>query len=92
VSQIIALLIYFSLAKTSHLLEYIRGNVNNFPLSGYRNCSFFIMRTDALGRLGTRLEERFKKIQILSMMEKAGLERIKLSKNILFWCALDFRK
>ena len=50
------------------------------------------MRTDALDRLGTRLEKRFKKIQVLSMMEKAGLERIKFSKNMPFWCAVGFRK
>jgi SAM-dependent methyltransferase len=91
-SQLIALLIYFPLAKTARLLEDIGVNVNNFPLSGYRNCSFYTMRTDALDRLGTRLEKRFKKIQVLSMMEKAGLERIKFSKNMPFWCAVGFRK
>ncbi len=85
-------MIYFPLAKTSRVLENIGVNVNNFPLSGYRNCSFYTMRTDALDRLGTRLEKRFKKIQILSMMEKAGLERIKFSKNMPFWCAVGFRK
>jgi SAM-dependent methyltransferase len=91
-SQIIALLIYFPLAKISRLLESIGVDVNNFPLSGYRNCSFYTMRTDALDRLGTRLEKRFKKIQVLSMMEKAGLERIKFSENMPFWCAVGFRK
>ena len=91
-SQIIALLIYFPLAKTSRLLEDIGVNVDNFPLSGYRNCNFYTMRTDALDRLGTRLEKRFKKTQILSMMEKAGLEHIKFSKNMPFWCAVGFRK
>jgi SAM-dependent methyltransferase len=91
-SQIIALLIYFPLAKTSRVLEIIGMNINNFPLSGYRNCSFYTMRTDALDRLGTRLEKRFKKIQVLSMMEKAGLERIKFSKTMPFWCAVGFRK
>ena len=91
-SQIIALLIYFPLAKSSRLLESIGVNINNFPLSGYRNCSFYTMRTDALDRLGTRLEKRFKKTQVLSMMEKAGLERIQFSKNMPFWCAVGFRK
>jgi ubiquinone/menaquinone biosynthesis C-methylase UbiE len=91
-SQIIALLIYFPLAKTSRLLENIGVNINNFPLSGYRNCSFYTMCTDALDRFGTRLEKRFKKDQVLSMMEKAGLERIKFSKNMPFWCAVGFRK
>jgi ubiquinone/menaquinone biosynthesis C-methylase UbiE len=91
-SQIVAFLIYLPLAKTSRLLENIGVNVNNFPLSGYRNCSFYTMRTDALDRLGTRLEKRFKKKQILSMMEKAGLERIQFSENMPFWCAVGFRK
>ncbi len=91
-SQIIALLVYFPLAKTSRLLEIIGVDVNKIPLSFYRNCSFYTMRTDALDRLGTRLEKRFSKRQILSMMEKAGLERIKFSKNMPYWCAVGFRK
>jgi ubiquinone/menaquinone biosynthesis C-methylase UbiE len=91
-SQIIALLVYFPLAKTSRLLEIIGVNVNKIPLSFYRNCSFYTMRTDALDRLGTRLEKRFSKRQILLMMENAGLERIKFSKNMPYWCAVGFRK
>ena len=50
------------------------------------------MRTDALDRFGTRLEQRFSKTMILDMMEKAGLENIKFSKNIPFWCAVGTRK
>jgi ubiquinone/menaquinone biosynthesis C-methylase UbiE len=91
-SQIIALLVYFPLAKTSRLLESIGVNVNKIPLSFYRNCSFYTMRTDALDRLGTRLEKRFSKRQILLMMENAGLERIKFSENMPYWCAVGFRK
>ena len=50
------------------------------------------MRTDALDRLGTRLERRFSKKQVQQMMEKAGLERIKFSDNMPFWCVMGYRK
>ena len=46
------------------------------------------MRTDALDRFGTRLEQRFTKEEIHQMMLDAGLENIKFSDNIPFWCAV----
>ena len=49
------------------------------------------MRTDALDRFGTRLEQRFTKNEINKMMETAGLENITFSKNT-YWCAVGFRK
>ena len=49
--------------------------VDNMPLSAYRERSFYVMRTDALDRFGTRLEQRFTREQIRSMMHEAGLER-----------------
>ena len=50
------------------------------------------MRTDALDRFGTALEQRFTRQQIQVMMEAAGLERIQFSDLMPFWCAVGFKK
>lgn len=90
-SQVLALFIYLPLAKFSWVAEKAGVNVINFPLSAYRNLSFYTMRTDALDRFGTRLEQRFSREQIRLMMEKAGLERVVFSENEPFWCAVGYR-
>ena len=58
---------------------------DKIPLSYYRNKSFNVVRNDALDRFGTPLEQRFSKVQITSMMEKAGLSDIHFSKNQPYW-------
>jgi ubiquinone/menaquinone biosynthesis C-methylase UbiE len=90
-SQVIAILIYFPLARFSRILEIIGFNVSEFPLSAYRSCSFYTMRTDSLDRFGTTLEQRFSRDEIKNMMVKAGLERIKFSSTEPFWCAIGYR-
>ena len=90
-SQVLALLVYVPLARFSWAMEKTGVNVGNYPLSAYRNLSFYTMRTDALDRFGTRLEQRFSRVQIRAMMEKAGLERVEFSENEPFWCAVGYR-
>ena len=63
VTFFIALIIYFPLAKISKLFNYFGFNVNNFPLSDYKNKTFYFMATDSLDRFGTKLEKRFTKIE-----------------------------
>ena len=92
ISQVIAGLVYFPLAKIAYSLEKLRVDVNNIPLSAYRHNSFYTMRTDALDRFGTRLEHRFSKEEINQMMDLAGLEDIVFSNNAPYWCALGIRK
>mgnify|MGYP001300319895 CR=1 FL=1 len=92
VSQIIATLIYFPMAMIAKSLEALKFNVSNIPLSAYRNNSFYTMRTDALDRFGTRLEQRFSKAEISKMMEISGLENIKFSNHTPYWCAVGNRK
>ncbi len=92
VSQIIAGVVYFPLARTACFLEKIGVNVSNIPLSAYRTASFYTMRTDALDRFGTRLEQRFSKAQIQNMMEKSGLKDIVFSDSVPFWCAVGYKK
>lgn len=91
VSQFIALTVYFPLARTSFFLEKLGFNVGNIPLSIYRDLSFYTMRTDALDRFGTRLEQRFSKKQILKMMEQSGLEKIIFSDSLPYWCAVGYK-
>lgn len=91
ISQILAAVIYFPLARTSLILEKLGVNVEKFPLSQYRNNSFYTMRTDALDRFGTQLEKRFTKVEIKEMMENCGLEDIEFSETS-FWTAVGFKK
>jgi len=91
VSQILAAIIYFPLARTAKVSEKLGMNVENFPLSQYRHNSFYVMRNDSLDRFGTQLEKRFTKAEIREMMEQAGLENITFSKTS-FWTAVGFKK
>lgn len=90
-SQIMAALIYWPLARLAWVAERLGLNVANFPLSQYRNNSFYVMRNDALDRFGTRLEKRFSKTEIQAMMERCGLENITFS-TTSFWTAVGFKK
>jgi len=49
------------------------------------------MRTDALDRFGTRLEQRFTRDEIAHMMEAAGLVDIRFSEKMPFWVAVGRR-
>lgn len=92
VCQLIAALVYFPLARLALLAEKLGRNVTSFPLSWYRDISFYAMCNDALDRFGTRLEQRFTKEQIRQMMEAAGLERIEFSSQQPYWCAVGYKK
>ena len=92
VSQIVAISIYWPLAKFAKFLESAGLNVKNFPLAFYRNYDFYVMRTDALDRFGTRLEHRFSKSQIMEMMSSSGLVDISFSDGEPFWCAVGYAK
>ena len=67
-------------------------NVNNFPLSYYRNKNFYFMATDSLDRFGTKLEKRFTKKEVEKMLLDAGFVEIKFSKNTPYWVALAWKK
>lgn len=91
-SQIIAGAVYYPLARLALGLEKCGVAVDNFPLSSYRHLSFYSMRTDALDRFGTRLEQRFTAAEIRTMMEAAGLENISFSDAVPYWCAIGYKK
>lgn len=87
-TDLIAALVYFPLARLAAIFEKFGFNVDSFPLSFYRHQKFYTMRTDALDRFGTRLEQRFTKAQITKMMQDAGLENIVFSQTVPYWCAV----
>lgn len=91
VSQAIAAGVYLPLARTALALERLGMNVDAFPLSAYRHRSFYVMRNDALDRFGTRLEQRFTADQISRMMQRAGLENIRVSDSVPYWCVVGYR-
>ena len=91
VSQFIATLVYWPLARFAKIVERSGVNASNFPLSSYRDRSFYVMRTDALDRFGTRLEQRFTQNQIRAMMENAGMKRITFSEGEPYWCAVGYK-
>lgn len=92
VSQIIAVAVYWPLVRFASLAESLGIDVKNFPLAPYRHRGFYSMRTDALDRFGTRLEQRFSRVEIQQMMESAGLERVVFSDSNPFWCAVGFAR
>ena len=85
ITSVIALLVYWPLARTAFLIEKVGYSVSNFPISSYREASFYTMKTDSLDRFGTTLEKRFTKLEILEMMEESGLKNIKFREKEPFW-------
>jgi SAM-dependent methyltransferase len=91
-SQVMALAAYYPLARIAWLAEKAGfKHVDSIPLAFYRNRSFYTMRTDALDKFGTRLEQRFTRPQIQAMMEKAGLTGIVFSERPPYWVALGYK-
>ena len=91
VSDTIATLVYWPLARGSRLIEKLGADPNQIPLSSYRSKSFYTLRTDALDRFGTKLEQRFTRDQIEQMMRRSGLEEIRFSDQVPYWVAIAKR-
>ena len=91
VSQLIAVLVYWPLARLARLLDAAGMLPASWPLSYYRDKSFYVLRTDAFDRFCTRLEQRFTRVQIETMLEAAGFEDIRFSPTMPFWCAVGTR-
>ena len=90
-SQILAVTVYLPLARLAAVLERSGRDVETMPLTAYRHRSLYAMRTDALDRFGTRLEHRFTKREVTELLETAGLERIAVSDEMPYWCAVGFK-
>jgi SAM-dependent methyltransferase len=91
-SQLIAIFIYYPLVKISKTLSKIGLDVSSIPLSAYKDNSFYTLRTDALDRFGTSLEQRFTKEEIQIMMENAQLDNVEVYKGFHYWNAIGYKK
>lgn len=92
VTRLIAAGIYWPLARTSRVLERCGARSSFLPLYAYRNASLYTMQTDALDRFGTKLEHRFSAQEVRSLMETAGLERVTVSPDPPFLCAIGYAR
>ncbi len=90
-TDVLAAVLYYPLARFSLLVERLGFGVGSIPLSYYRSHSFYTMRTDSRDRFGTPLEQRFTRAQIERMMCEAGLESILFSESAPFWCAVGYK-
>lgn len=87
-SQVLAVTVYWPLARLARILDRIGQLPENWPLASYKDRAFYVMRTDALDRFGTRIEQRFTRSQILNMLETAGFKRVRFSDHPPYWCAV----
>ena len=92
ISQLIAFFIYLPLARAALAFESLGIDVSNFPLTWYRKEPFYILRTDALDRFGTRLEQRFSKLEIESMLLDSGFRDFQFSEKEPFWTVLAYKR
>src|SRR5690606_9946766 len=92
VTDIIACVAYWPLARLSQLGALLGMDVSNIPLSYYRTHSFYTMRTDSRDRFGTPLEQRFSRVQIEIMMRDAGLSDVRFSECAPYWCAVGIKQ
>jgi SAM-dependent methyltransferase len=88
VADAVAVSVYWPLARAAKLGEGLGLDVSGIPLSAYREHGLYIMRNDALDRLGTPLEQRFSRVEIESMMQRAGLKEVRFHEGVPFWCAV----
>jgi hypothetical protein len=88
ISQIIAAVVYWPLARLAALVERAGLSPSAIPLESYRNREFYVMRTDAYDRFCTRLEQRFTRGQIEKMLTTAGFDEIRFSKTVHYWYAI----
>jgi len=92
VSQIIAVTVYWPMARFAALVEQAGFSPAVIPLESYRNRKFYVMRTDAYDRFCTRLEQRFTRSQIERMLSSAGFEGIRFSDEVPYWCAVGSKR
>lgn len=92
VTNVIAAVVYWPLTRATAVAEKMGMNVDNVPLTIYRHQSFYAMKTDSLDRFGMPREHRYTKAELIQYMQDAGLEDIRVSPNLPFWCLCGVKK
>jgi ubiquinone/menaquinone biosynthesis C-methylase UbiE len=93
VCDVIAVSVYLPIVTAGRALRTIglKKIATQMPLSHYQTNSFLWMRTDALDRFGTTLEQRFSRADIKQMMTSAGLSDVVFSDGMPYWHAVGKR-
>jgi ubiquinone/menaquinone biosynthesis C-methylase UbiE len=91
ISQVIAVTVYWPLARVARLMSRHGQSQPVLPLSYYADKTFYVMRTDAYDRFCTRLEKRFTRGEIEAMLSRAGFVNVQFSDKEPFWCAVGIR-
>ena len=86
-AKVIALVVYLPLARLSRFQLNRGRDISNIPLHHYAEMPFVMLENDALDRFGTRLEQRFNKEEIASMLIDANfdLSTLSFSDDEPFW-------
>lgn len=94
ICDLLAVILYMPFVLSSRFFNFIglKKISEKIPLHEYANKSFFIIRNDSLDRFGTKLEQRFSKLQVKELMENSGLENIIISPNSPFYHAVGRKK
>ncbi|HJS06687.1 MAG TPA: class I SAM-dependent methyltransferase [Pirellulales bacterium] len=88
ISQVIAVVVYWPLARAARTLDKAGRLPESWPLAYYRDKSFYVLRTDAFDRFCTRIEQRFTRAQIEAMLTAAGFTNVRFSESEPYWCAV----
>ncbi len=92
VCLVIAIIVYWPLARLAFLAHKLGLNTKNFLLDDYKDKPFYFLRTDALDRFGTRLEKRFSRSKITEMLEESGMENVSFSDGTPHWVSISYKK
>ncbi len=92
VTQLIAIIVYFPVARSGFFFTKLGFNTSRYPLIYYSDKPFYFMKNDALDRFGTKLENRFSRKDILRLFEKSGFINVKFSDSEPYWCACGVKK
>jgi SAM-dependent methyltransferase len=88
--NLIALTIYWPMARISKVAVKFGLDNSNLPLHHYANFPFIFLKNDALDRFGTRIENRFGMVEIECMLAQAefNINTLKFSESEPFYTFL----
>jgi SAM-dependent methyltransferase len=91
ICDLIAGVIYWPLSRMALLFDKLGILPKSWPLAAYRSRSFYVLRTDALDRFGTRLEQRFTKADIVNLLISSDFSNIEFYDGMPFWTVVAIK-
>lgn len=84
----IAFIVYWPVSRLYKVIRLSGRNPKNFPLSYYSNKKLSVLKTDALDRFGTRLENRFTQREIREFLTENNFTDIQFKDGEPFWTVI----